>query len=64
MPCFAVQLLAESGFDAPRRIIDVCGDGTNNAGRDVKLARDETVWVAERDAATSPLVRLHVRRGR
>ena len=28
-----------------------------------ELARDETVWVAERDAATSPLVRLHVRRG-
>ena len=31
----AVQLLAESGFDAKRRVIDVCGDGTNNAGRDV-----------------------------
>lgn len=28
-----------------------------------ELARDESVWVAERDAATSPLVRLHVRRG-
>jgi uncharacterized protein YbaR (Trm112 family) len=28
-----------------------------------ELARDATVWVAERDAATSPLVRLHVRRG-
>ena len=26
-----------------RRTIDVSGDGTNNAGRDVKLARDETV---------------------
>ena len=31
----AVQLLAESGFETQRRVIDVCGDGTNNAGRDV-----------------------------
>ncbi len=28
---------------APRRTIDVSGDGTNNAGRDVKLARDEVI---------------------
>src|SRR5258707_7977805 len=27
----------------PRRTIDVSGDGTNNAGRDVKLARDEAL---------------------
>jgi hypothetical protein len=39
----AVQLLAESGFDAPRRVIDVCGDGTNNAGRDVSESRDDAV---------------------
>jgi hypothetical protein len=39
----AVQLLAESGFEAPRRVIDVCGDGTNNAGRDVSEARDDAV---------------------
>jgi hypothetical protein len=39
----AVQLLAESGFEAPRRIIDVCGDGTNNAGRDVTEARDDAL---------------------
>ena len=39
----AMQLLAESGFDAPRRVIDVCGDGTNNAGRDVNEARDDAV---------------------
>lgn len=38
-----VQLLAESGFEAPRRVIDVCGDGTNNAGRDVSEARDDAV---------------------
>ena len=39
----AMQLLAESGFEAPRRVIDVCGDGTNNAGRDVNEARDDAV---------------------
>jgi hypothetical protein len=30
-------------FESQRRTIDVSGDGTNNAGRDVKLARDEVV---------------------
>jgi hypothetical protein len=30
-------------FEATRRTIDVSGDGTNNAGRDVALARDEAV---------------------
>jgi Protein of unknown function (DUF1194) len=39
----AVQLLAESGYEAQRRVIDVCGDGTNNAGRDVAEARDDAV---------------------
>ena len=39
----AVQLLAESGFETPRRVIDVCGDGTNNAGRDVTESRDDAV---------------------
>lgn len=39
----AVQLLAESGVAAPRHVIDVCGDGTNNAGRDVTEARDDAV---------------------
>ena len=28
---------------AARQVIDVCGDGTNNAGRDVAAARDEAV---------------------
>ena len=36
----AVRMLAESGMDATRRVIDVCGDGTNNAGREVSEARD------------------------
>ncbi|MEJ0020102.1 MAG: DUF1194 domain-containing protein [Acetobacteraceae bacterium] len=39
----AVQLLAESGFESPRRVIDVCGDGTNNAGREVSEARDDAL---------------------
>jgi Protein of unknown function (DUF1194) len=39
----AVQLLAESGMNASRHVIDVCGDGTNNAGRDVAEARDDAV---------------------
>jgi len=39
----AVQLLAESGVTTPRRMIDVCGDGTNNAGREVSEARDDAV---------------------
>jgi hypothetical protein len=40
---FATAQLERAPFEAPRRTIDVSGDGTNNAGRDVKLARDETV---------------------
>jgi hypothetical protein len=28
----AGQLIAESGYETPRRVIDVCGDGTNNSG--------------------------------
>ena len=39
----AVQLIAESGYDAPRHVIDVCGDGTNNAGREITDARDDAV---------------------
>jgi hypothetical protein len=40
---FAAAQIARAPFDAPRRIIDVSGDGTNNAGRDVQTARDEVV---------------------
>jgi hypothetical protein len=39
----AVQMLAEDGFDTPRRVIDVCGDGTNNAGRDINQSRDDAL---------------------
>lgn len=35
--------LAAAGIAAERRVIDVCGDGTNNSGRDVLLSRDEAV---------------------
>jgi hypothetical protein len=40
---FAVAQLARAPFEASRRTIDVSGDGTNNAGRDVRVVRDETV---------------------
>jgi hypothetical protein len=40
---FAVAQLERAPFEAGRRTVDVSGDGTNNAGRDVRLARDETV---------------------
>jgi hypothetical protein len=40
---FAATQLERAPFEGSRRTIDVSGDGTNNAGRDVKLARDETI---------------------
>jgi len=40
---FALALFAQSGVEADRRIIDISGDGTNNAGRPVTDARDEAV---------------------
>ena len=39
----AVELFAEGGISATRHVIDVCGDGTNNAGRDITAARDDAV---------------------
>lgn len=39
----AMQMLAENEFDTPRRVIDVCGDGTNNAGREITAARDDAL---------------------
>lgn len=38
---FSVAQFAQAPFTADRRTIDVSGDGTNNAGRDVTKARDE-----------------------
>jgi hypothetical protein len=40
---FAVMQFKRTRFESPRRTIDVSGDGTNNAGRDVVLARDEAL---------------------
>jgi hypothetical protein len=40
---FAVEQLSRAPYEARRRVIDVSGDGTNNAGRDVNLARDDAV---------------------
>ena len=40
---FSMARLAKAPFDSERRTIDVSGDGTNNAGRDVTLARDEAL---------------------
>jgi hypothetical protein len=40
---FSMAHFTQASFAAPRRIIDVSGDGTNNAGRDVKAARDEAL---------------------
>ena len=39
----AMRNLASSGYEAQRQVIDVCGDGTNNAGRDVAEVRDEAI---------------------
>jgi len=40
---FAAQQFVRAPYQAARQTIDVSGDGTNNAGRDVKLARDEVL---------------------
>jgi Protein of unknown function (DUF1194) len=40
---FAVEQLVKAPYFAERQTIDVSGDGTNNAGRDVTLARDAAV---------------------
>jgi hypothetical protein len=40
---FAMSQLERSPFRGVRRTIDVSGDGTNNSGRDVALARDEAL---------------------
>lgn len=40
---FSTRLLEESGLDALRRVIDISGDGPNNTGRMVTLARDDAI---------------------
>lgn len=38
-----VQMLSTLAVQADRRVIDVCGDGTNNSGRAVTDARDDAM---------------------
>jgi len=40
---FSLGVLARAPYESPRRTVDVSGDGTNNSGRDVGLARDEAL---------------------
>ena len=40
---YSASLFDSNGFAAVRRVIDVSGDGYNNRGRPVELARDEAV---------------------
>jgi hypothetical protein len=40
---FSARLLESSGFEAMRQVIDVSGDGPNNQGRTVTLARDDAL---------------------
>jgi Protein of unknown function (DUF1194) len=40
---FSVAQIERSPYTAQRKTIDVSGDGTNNAGRDIRLARDEAL---------------------
>ena len=40
---FSALQFTRAPFPAPRQTIDVSGDGTNNAGREVRLARDEAL---------------------
>jgi hypothetical protein len=40
---YALTLFPQSPYKAERRVIDVSGDGSNNRGRSVTLARDEAV---------------------
>jgi hypothetical protein len=39
----AMELLKAAPVEATRRVIDVAGDGTNNAGREVTEARDDAL---------------------
>ena len=40
---FAAAQIFKAPFEAEHRVIDVSGDGTNNAGRDVRFFRDRAV---------------------
>jgi hypothetical protein len=40
---YAMTLFPASPYAAPRRVIDISGDGVNNRGRPVTIARDQAV---------------------
>jgi hypothetical protein len=40
---FSLEQFAHAPFESARHTIDISGDGTNNAGRDVTVLRDEAV---------------------
>jgi len=40
---FTMRRFEASGLTSSRKVIDVSGDGTNNAGRDIAAARDDAV---------------------
>jgi hypothetical protein len=40
---FAMAQFERAPYQAPRHVIDVSGDGTNNSGREVTAARDDAV---------------------
>jgi Protein of unknown function (DUF1194) len=40
---YAIALFTRSSYRGTRRVIDVSGDGSNNSGRPVTLARDDAV---------------------
>jgi hypothetical protein len=40
---YSMMQLNNAPFEAPRRTIDVSGDGTNNSGRDIASVRDEVL---------------------
>jgi hypothetical protein len=40
---YAARMFGEGSFAGERRVIDVSGDGANNAGRPAALARDEAI---------------------
>lgn len=42
---YAVALFLASGVEGGRRVIDMSGDGASNRGRDVRVARDNAVFL-------------------
>jgi hypothetical protein len=40
---FAMEMLARAPFEAPRRTIDISGDGTHNSGRGLLAAREDAL---------------------